>query len=189
MIRDQKEAKDVMKNVRNVPHRPEDTGKEMRRKWQVSCMSMRRNMNKEGENVHQDRMYVLETSSIKGKYFWCVNDKEIAEGDVGTYKILMNRVKLFSTRLHYNIEGLEYITKDFYVRIGNLSVNNSRREGLIVEIDARDEDEDKARRVKAFALSLGIVNDETNAKSKRPNIYSCDSYRAWEYLSAMRELA
>ena len=178
----------MVKNVGDVPHRPEDKGKEMRRKWLVSCMSMRRNKNKEGENVYQDRMYVLETSSMKGKYFWCVNDREIVEGDVGTYKILMNRVKLFSTRVNYNIEGLEYVTKSFYVRIGNLSVNNSRREGLIVEIDVRDSDEDDARRVKEFASSLGIVvKDET--KSSRPNIYSNDSRRAWEYLSAIRELS
>ena len=175
----------MVKNVGNVPHRPEDKGKEMRRKWFVSCMSMRRNKNKEGQNVYQDRMYVL---VMKGKYFWCVNDREIIEGDVGMYNILMNRVKLFSTRVNYNIEGLEYVTKSFYVRIGNLSVNNSRREGLIVEIDVRDSDEDDARRVKEFASSLGIVvNDET--KSTRPNTYSSDSRRAWEYLLAIRELA
>eukprot|EP00938_MAST-03A_sp_MAST-3A-sp1_P005788 g5788.t1 len=185
VIRDQEKVKDLVKNVGNVPHRPEDKGKEMRRKWFVSCMSMRRNKNKEGQNVYQDRMYVL---VMKGKYFWCVNDREIIEGDVGMYNILMNRVKLFSTRVNYNIEGLEYVTKSFYVRIGNLSVNNSRREGLIVEIDVRDSDEDDARRVKEFASSLGIVvNDET--KSTRPNTYSSDSRRAWEYLLAIRELA
>ena len=192
VIRDEEKGKDLKRNVATTPYRSEDLGKEMRRKWQVSCMSMRRNKDKEGKQVHQDRMYVIQTSSMKGTYFWCVNDREILEGDVGTHKILMSKVKLFSVRVNYIIEGVEYMTKDFFVRIGNLSVNNSRREGLIVEIDVRDHDKDKdAHRIEAFASSLGIdtASIKKNTTTSFPNMPSNASRKVWEYMLAMRELS
>ena len=87
---------------------------------------------------------------------------------------------------------VEYMTKDFFVRIGNLSVNNSRREGLIVEIDVRDHDKDKdAHRIEAFASSLGIdtASIKKNTTTSFPNMPSNASRKVWEYMLAMRELS